>query len=340
MAIAASASCLLRRSEREPWSQQALNMAFDQTDANIVSVLQTNPRVTNKDIAARLDIAESTVAQRIRGMAERNVMRVVAQQHVFSGGYAHVVFLFVNTAGRTVQRVGADISRIDGVFGVSQGIGNPDLYISARATSLEDAQRISAQIAHIGSVANVETIPCFRIHKMVSTFGDLANPSRPPAVNPESRNDRIFHAFYEDGRRSNREVSRQLDISEGAIRQRLKAMQQSGELQFQVVCNPLALGLRTTAILRIATAAKETGEVLERIVALSSARFVAEVAGAANVIALLVTPDNQTLGDVTDNELMSMPGVRQVDAQILVANIEHGYYLSHFEAKERIPRRK
>ncbi|MCY4214487.1 MAG: Lrp/AsnC family transcriptional regulator [Gammaproteobacteria bacterium] len=315
-------------------------MTLDGTDANIVGVLRTNPRITNKDIAARLDIAESTVAQRIRGMAERNVMRVVAQKHVFSDGYAHVVFLFVNTAGRTVQRVGADVSRIDGVFGVSQGIGNPDLFIAARATSMDDAQRISEQIAHIGSVATVETIPCFRIHKMVSTFGDLAHPSRPPKLNSESRNDRIFHAFYEDGRQSNREVSRQLDISEGAIRQRLKALQQSGEMQFQVVCNPLALGLRTTAIMRIATAAKETGGVLKRVVALEPARFVAEVAGTANVFALLSTSDNQSLGDLTDNELMSMSGVREVDAQILVANIKHGYYLSHFEAKERIPPRK
>ena len=317
-----------------------MNMTLDDTDSNIVGVLRTNPRITNKDIAERLDIAESTVAQRIRGMAERNVMRVVAQKHVFSDGYAHVVFLFVNTAGRTVQRVGADISRIDGVFGVSQGIGNPDLFVAARAMSMDDAQRISAQTAHIEGVATVETIPCFRIHKLVSTFGDLANPSRPPTVNPESRNDRIFQAFYEDGRQSNREVSRQLDISEGAIRQRLKALQQSGEMQFQVVCNPQALGLHTTAIMRIATAAKETGKVLERVVALESARFVGEVAGTANVFALLITPDNQSLGDITDNELMSMPGVREVDAQILVANIMHGYYLSHFEAKERIPPRK
>ena len=202
------------------------------------------------------------------------------------------------------------------MFGVSQGIGNPDLFVAARATSMDDAQRISAQTAHIEGVATVETIPCFRIHKMVSTLGDLANPSRLPMVNPESRNDRIFQAFYEDGRQSNREVSRQLDISEGAIRQRLKAMQQSGEMQFQVVCNPQALGLHTVSIMRIATAAKETGEVLERV------------------------PDNQSLGDITDNELMSMPGVREVDAQILVANIMHRYYLSHFEAKERIPPRK
>ena len=317
-----------------------MNGKLDGTDSSIVEVLRTNPRITNKDIAGRLDIAESTVAQRIWGMAERNVMRVIAQKHVFSDGYSHVVFLFVDTAGRTVQRVGADISKVDGVFGVSQCIGTPDLYVSARARSMEDAHRVAEQVAVIGGVATLEVVPCFQIHKFVSNLGDLANPGRPSLANPESRNDRIFHALCQDGRQSNREVSRQLDISEGAIRQRLKALQQSGEMQFQVVCNPLALDLGTAAVLRISTAAKEAGKVLERIADLEAAAFVAEVAGVSNVIALFITPDNQSLGDVTDNQLMSMRGVRKVDAQILVTNIKHEYYLSHFEAPERIPRRK
>ena len=50
-----------------------MNGKLDGTDLSIVEVLRTNPRITNKDIAERLDIAESTVAQRIRGMAERDV---------------------------------------------------------------------------------------------------------------------------------------------------------------------------------------------------------------------------------------------------------------------------
>lgn len=317
-----------------------MNGQLDSTDFDIIEVLRTNPRITNKDTAMRLDLAESTVAQRIRGMAERSLMRVVAQKHVFSDGYRNVVFLFVDTAGRTVQQVGMDIAKVDGVFGVSQGIGNPDVFVSVRSRSLEDAHRTAGQVARIKGVATLEVIPCFRIHKYLSNFGDLANPGSPALVNPESRNDRIFHALYRDGRQSNREISRQLDISEGAIRQRLKTLQKSGEMQFQVVCSPLALDLGTTAILRISTAARETGKVLARIVDLEGAAFVAEVAGVANVIALFITPDNQSLGDITDNELMSMRGVREVDAQILVANIKHSYYLGHFQAAEQIPRRK
>ena len=132
-----------------------MNGKLDGTDSSIVEVLRTNPRITNKDIAGRLDIAESTVAQRIRGKAERSVMRVIAQKHVFSDDYLHVVFLFVDTAGRTVQRVGADISKVDGVFGVSQCIGTPDLYVSARARSMEDAHRIAGQVAAVGGVATM-----------------------------------------------------------------------------------------------------------------------------------------------------------------------------------------
>lgn len=315
-------------------------MAIDRTDANIVDVLRPNPRITNKDIAERLNIAESTVAQRIRGMAERHVMQVVAQKHVFSDGYTNVVFLFVATSGRTVQRVGADIAKLDGVFGVSQGVGNPDVFVTARAKSIEDAHRLAGEIGRIGGVATVEAIPCFRIHKFVSSFGDLANPGRPPAAHSDSRDDRIFHALYRDGRQSNREIARQLDISEGAIRQRLRKLQQSGQMQFQVVCSPLALSLGTTAILRIATDAKKTDSIVQRLMDLPAAAFVGEVAGPSNLLALLITPDNLSLGDISDNELLPMRGVRRINAQILVANFKNEYYLSHFAAKDQIPPRK
>jgi len=317
-----------------------VNRTLDETDLNIVEVLRTNPRITNKEVAKRLVIAESTVAQRIRSMAERNVMRVIAQKHVFSDGYRHIVFLFVNTARQTVQRVGADISKIEGVFAVSQGIGSPDVFVSTRVRSMEDAQRIALQVAGIDGVETLEVVPCFRIHKFVSNIGDLANPSRPLPSNPESKNDRIFRAFFQDGRQSNRKVSRQLGISESAIRQRLIALQQSGKMQFQVVCDPRALGMGTIAILRFATTAKQTGQILKRLVALDATAFVAEVAGSSNLIALFVTPNNQSLGDITDNQLMSMRGVREADAQIMVAHIKQDYFLSHFEAAQEIPRRK
>ena len=73
---------------------------------------------------------------------------------------------------------------------------------------------------------------------------------------------------------------------------------------------------------------------------LPAAAFVGEVAGPSNLLALLITPDNLSLGDISDNELLSMRGVRQVNAQILVANIKNEYYLSHFTAQDQIPSRK
>lgn len=73
---------------------------------------------------------------------------------------------------------------------------------------------------------------------------------------------------------------------------------------------------------------------------LPAAAFVGEVAGPANLLALLITPDNLSLGDISDNELLPMRGVRRTDAQILVANVKNEYYLSYFAAKDQIPPRK
>ena len=143
----------------------------DSTDLEIISVLRANPRTTNKDIAKRLDLAETTVAQRIRSMADREVMRVIAQQHVFSNGFTIMCFLFVNTSSRTIQKVSSDIAKVSEVIAVSQGMGIPDLFVNIRAKSLEHVHHIANTIGAIQGIKTVETNLCFRIHKFVSNIG-------------------------------------------------------------------------------------------------------------------------------------------------------------------------
>ena len=54
----------------------------------------------------------------------------------------------------------------------------------------------------------------------------------------DSTDTAIIKAFQQDGRQSNREVARKLDVSEGMIRQRLKKMIKSGAIRFDMCFPP------------------------------------------------------------------------------------------------------
>jgi len=297
----------------------------DLTDLNIIETLRPNPRMTNKEVAERLQLAETTVAQRIK---------------IISDGYRTMHFMFINTTNRTVQSVSAEIARLDDVLGVSQGIGTPDIIINARSRSSEETHRLAKRVGAIRGVSTVETIPCFHIHKLASNLStfSMANTFPQPGNNP--KDDQLIHAFMQDGRQSNREVGRQLGVSEGAIRQRLNKLLQSGQMQFQVVCSPEALGLGTIAIVRLKTLSRHTDSVLDKLTTMERTGFVGEVAGAYNILALINTSDTLSLGNICDNDLSSTRGVHALEVQLIVATAKHQYHLADFHPPARIPARK
>lgn len=309
----------------------------DEIDSNIIAVLRSNPRVSNKEIATQLEIAESTVAQRIRGMADNGVMKVIAQKHVFSDGYTSMCFLLVNASQRTVQSVCADIAKHRDVSSAAQVLGNPNIFVTMRAKSLSDAHKLARQIGSISGVDTVELCAAIDVHKYVSALGNVFTP---PHREPSDSEDSIFFPLSTDGRQSNREVSRQLGISESTVRQRLNKLLQRGDIQFEVVCNPAALRLETAAIARITTYSQYTEEVIDELRQMDALPFLVEVTGKANIFALTTSADVQELGDLCDNKILSMRGVRSIEVHLIVSTEKHLIHYAHFDGVQEVPKRK
>ena len=116
---------------------------MDQTAKSIVECLQQNPRATNREVAGTLGLTEPTVANRINQMLEKSEIRVVAQKHMFSDGYRFMYILCINTSASPIQKIEKSIAKFDGVLALMQGVGNPDLVLTARArTTSPDIARM------------------------------------------------------------------------------------------------------------------------------------------------------------------------------------------------------
>ena len=308
----------------------------DKTDLQIVQELRASPRITNKRIARQLDIAESTVAQRIRGMAERGIMKVVAQKHLFSDGYEFLCFLFVNTSGRKVQAICKDIANEKEVHSVSQGLGNPDVIAMLRAKSIKSAHDLVDRIGQIKGVDTVDFCTCIHVHKFVSALGDLSVPNS--MVDEEE--EPIFLPLSQDGRQSNREVARKLGVSEGTVRQRINKLIKSGTMQFEVVCNPAALRLEVSAIARITTLTRQTDKMIRALKKLDSVALLAEVTGGTNILLYVNVSSTEELGELCDNTIPAIGGIHSLQVQLVVSAAKHQYHYAYFDTIKELPRRK
>ena len=106
-------------------------------------------------------------------------------------------------------------------------------------------------------------------------------------LNPTSYDEldrRIIVALEEDGRRSYREIARELAVSEGTIRQRVSRLTNSGIIRITAVGNFLALGVGVVAMVMVRVKPGHVEETAAILAGFPNVRFVSITLGSSDII--------------------------------------------------------
>ena len=79
---------------------------------------------------------------------------------------------------------------------------------------------------------------------------------------------------------------------------------------------------------------------IEKLVGLDNVAFVGELSGERNLLAFTHAEHALALGNLCDNQLLCLSGLRALQLQMLVAHVKHQYDFSHFQEQGNIPKRK
>lgn len=292
------------------------HLNLDALDMQIIEDLQVDPRVTNKKIATRHGIAEATVANRIRALADDHVARVTAQRDLFAMGLRVMAFIFVSVSGRSVDDVADDLAELEEAISVSHTLGKAHLLCTIVGETRKDIQQvISAKAGAIDGIAHITCDICLDILKFETGLGDLHTP--PPHIQGESesaeKDEFIIRQLQLDGRISNREIARQLGVSEANIRQRLKRLTESGAIKLSVVCDPFRLGLGVVGLVRMNVSPRDLDAAARSIAALPDASFVGYTTGHYNLMSLIPARDAGALSNLMNNQIRNLGGVGDLD---------------------------
>lgn len=149
---------------------------LDQLNSDIIAHLQANPRTTNKELADRLGIAESTVAQRIRSLEERNILRIIMQRDFKAMGYPLLSFVDIEVSQRSVDAVAADLAKIEQVASVTVAMSNPDIILAVYARDADHLlEIITREIGAVAGIASFESTMALEVIKLVSHLGVLGD---------------------------------------------------------------------------------------------------------------------------------------------------------------------
>ncbi len=136
----------------------------------------------------------------------------------------------------------------------------------------------------------------------------------------------IMAILREDGRLSNREVARRLDVSEGTVRQRLKKLQDAGAIRIGVVTDANRVGFAVSAWVRVSVSPEHTDHALTNFSSLEEVQYVAAVVGRYNVLVVLTASNQLELMRLVNAKIESSRGVSQVDVRIIAQTVKHDIY--------------
>jgi Lrp/AsnC family transcriptional regulator, regulator for asnA, asnC and gidA len=139
--------------------------------------------------------------------------------------------------------------------------------------------------------------------------------------------EQIMALLRDDGRLSNREVARRLEISEGTVRQRLKKLEDANAIRMGVVVDLARLGAGFTATVLLTVEPGALEAALDAFARLPSVTYAASVTGQFNALIMMVTLDMSELRALIDAQIAALTGIHRVQVRPMVSTPKHDYHL-------------
>jgi Lrp/AsnC family transcriptional regulator for asnA, asnC and gidA len=150
-----------------------------------------------------------------------------------------------------------------------------------------------------------------------------ANGSGEGAVDAVDR--AIIRLLQRDGRMSNTEIGRALELTETTIRKRIARLLSEGLINVVAVPTPRAVGMTTSAIIGVSVRLGDLEPIAQRLAAHPEVRYVGVSTGRYDLIVEAFFEDNEHLLSFVSNELGSDPAVRQVETSLILKVAKFSY---------------
>lgn len=135
----------------------------------------------------------------------------------------------------------------------------------------------------------------------------------------------IIAILQKDGRTSNTDIAKLLDVSEATIRGRVKRLTEDEIIQIVAVSNPLKLGFEITGDLYITVDMKKMDNVIAELRNFRELWYIVTTTGRFNLNAEFVVSDLEALNDLVYNRLSHIDGIEQIETSVIMKYIKRRY---------------
>jgi Lrp/AsnC family transcriptional regulator for asnA, asnC and gidA len=130
---------------------------------------------------------------------------------------------------------------------------------------------------------------------------------------------RVISLLERNGRASNARIAREVGVSEGTVRRRLKRLVQDRIINVVALPDPRKLGYESEALIGIQADPDKIDQVANRLAQLDHTRWVAVTTGTYDIFAWATLPNAEELGKFLREQVGTVPGVRRTETFVNLA---------------------
>lgn len=308
---------------------------LDDTDRRLCELLSTDPRASNRSLAAAVGLTDETVAARLRRLRDQGVLATTVVVDWEAAGYTAQAMVRVGVAGRPFRDAIGPLLDHPATLAVTETSGACDGVVTVVGRSLEEIHHYVADLlTPLPGIDRVQVDLVIGDLKVPLAILTLPVPPWDPAELPAPRIplDEIDLALVRelsiDGHQSNSELARRLGVSDATVRRRIQRMEDAGLLAVVAAFDPVATGdLSAVALAFCRTAGSVeafAAEVRAAPVVLAGYRSLGE----STSILLLGALSDTDLQEYVSTEFRRLPGLLTADLAITHEVLVHRSHLA------------
>jgi len=131
---------------------------------------------------------------------------------------------------------------------------------------------------------------------------------------------KILEILKRDARTSFTDIARQLHLSEGAVRKRVKNLVEKGVIKSFTIELARDYAVRALTFVSV-TPTVPTPEVADRLIKIAGVEEVYEITGLSDIVAVIAVPSMPQLNKVIE-EIRNVPGVNETNTSIVLRQLK------------------
>ena len=138
----------------------------------------------------------------------------------------------------------------------------------------------------------------------------------------------IIQILQGNGRASNARIARDVGVSEGTVRRRLKRLIQDGIIKVAALPDPEMLGYDTEALVGVQVDPDKIDVVANNLASLEESSWVSVTTGAFDIFTWVTLPSSEELGVFLKSKVGTIGGVRRTETFVSLSVRKRAYGLA------------